>query len=88
MYDSYLPLYTIFIILFFNHMIQNQIYTATATTVSPVVSDNEKSHKLCYQFEYVQIFDYHKVIVWVLLTIIYIISHFIFQTSDSKPTLL
>ena len=43
--------------------------------------------KLCLWLDGFNLFYLHKFIVWVLLTIIYIVSLFVFQTSDLKPTL-
>ena len=86
LHESYLPLSTLSLILFFQSYYSNQLSAATATIFSPVVSDNRKLLKLFLLFDYSHFFDYHKVIVWVLLTIIYIISHLIFQTSDAKST--
>ena len=87
LYESYLPLSTLFIILFPHHLIWNQRYPATATVVAPVVSDNGKPWNLFLQFDYCLFFGFHKVISWVLLTIICIIYHFLFQASDAKSTL-
>ena len=66
----------------FNHLIQNQLPDSTATIVTTFVSDNGKYQKLCLHLDCFNCFDLHKVIVWVLLFIIYIIYHLIFQTSD------
>ena len=86
-YELYLPLYTLFLIVFFNYRIRNQLSSSTATSDTPVVSDNTKWRKLFLGFDYFHSFYLHKVIVRVLLTIIYIISYLIFQTSDEKSTL-
>ena len=41
--------------------------------------------KLVFIIRLILFFDLPKVIVWVILNTIYIISHFIFQSFDSKP---
>ena len=90
LYESYLPLSKLFMVLFFNHLIQNQLSAATATFVTPVVSDNGKLQTLFLRFEYFHFFNYHQVIIWVLLTIIYIISNliYIWCKIDSLLTLI
>ena len=40
--EFYLPLYTLLLTLFFNHPFLNKLLAATATAVTPVVSDNGK----------------------------------------------
>ena len=80
MFESYLPLSTLFLISYFNHMIWNQLSAATATVVTPVVRDNGQLLKMFLRLD----FFLNQLIVWVLLTIIYIISHLIFQTYDAK----
>ena len=87
LYESYLPLFALFIIFFFTHLIWNQLSTDTATVFALVVSDNGKLRKLFLWIWLFPFFDFHKVIVWVLLTIICIIYHLIFQTYDAKSTL-
>ena len=42
--------------------------------------------KFCLWFKCFDFFGQHKVVVWVLLTIIYIVSHLVFKTSNLKPT--
>ena len=86
LYESYLPLNKLFLFLFFNNLIWNQLSAATATVVAPVGSENGQSRKFFYEFDYFLFFDVHKVIVWVLLNIIFIIYNLIFQTSDAKST--
>ena len=81
LYESYLPLSTLFLTLFFNHLIQKQLSAATTAVIDPVISENKQLRKLVLRFDYFHFFDYHKVIVWVLFTTIYIIYHLIFQTS-------
>ena len=52
LYESYSPLSSLFLILFFNYLIQNQLSTATATIIGPVVSDNGKFTKTFFRIHY------------------------------------
>ena len=88
LYESYLPLSTLFLIFFFNHPIQNQISAANATSATPVVRDDGQSRKFFKQFDHFYFFNYHKFILWVLLTTIYIISCSLFHKFDTKFNLL
>ena len=51
-YTSYLPVSSLFLILFFNNTIQNNLSAVTATVVAPVGSDNEKSRFLTLLHHY------------------------------------
>ena len=52
------------------------------------VSFSSFGAKLVRTIRLILSFDIPKVIVWVILTIIYISYNFIFQSSDSKPIIL
>ena len=40
LYESYLPISTLFLILFFNNLVQDQLSTDTATVDATVISDS------------------------------------------------
>ena len=87
LYEYYLSLSTLFIIFLFIRLIQNQLSAATVTIVTPVLGKRGQLKNSYYDLTILSFFYFHKVIVWVLLIIVYIIFHSVFQASDAKSTL-
>ena len=62
LYESYLPLSILYVILFFSYSIYNQISDATATVVTTVACENGKSRNFGLLLDRFNFFDLHKVI--------------------------
>ena len=76
-------------------LIRNQLYLLLLhTTVTPITAKEVSDFFVlfwsvtCYLLlDWFYFLNIPKLTVWVLLPIIYIIYHFIFQSSDSKPNI-